>query len=147
MRVRHQLTATLLLLVLSLPVLAHEAKTTLYQRLGGYDAIAAVTDEFITRLLSDPSMARFFSGFSTDSKQRIRQHLVDQLCAGTGGPCVYKGRDMKTTHAGIGITEAEWNIGVGHLVAAIDKFKVPQTEKDELIAIAASFKKDIVEKP
>lgn len=147
MKNRRPFFAVLLLCAFALPVLAHETKTTLYQRLGGYDAIAAVSDELLARLLADPAMARFFSGFSTDSKQRIRQHLVDQLCAGTGGPCVYKGRDMKTTHAGIGITEAEWNVFVGHFVGAIDKFKVPHKEKDELLAIAASFKNDIVEKP
>ncbi|MFQ5641438.1 MAG: group 1 truncated hemoglobin, partial [bacterium] len=61
-------------------------------------------------------------------------------------PCVYRGRDMKTSHAGLGITEEEWNTSVNHLVATLDKFKVPQKEKDEVIGAIASFKKDIVEK-
>jgi hemoglobin len=146
MRVRLRLTAAFLLFLFTLPLLAHDAKASLYQRLGGYDAIAAVADEFIGRLAQDPKMARFFSGFGTDSKQRIRQHLIEQLCAGTGGPCIYTGRDMKTTHAGLGITEEDWNIGVGHLVATLDKLKVPQKEKDELLALASSLKGDIVEK-
>jgi hemoglobin len=120
---------------------------TLYKRLGGYDAIAAVTDDFVGRLVANKSLTRFFSGTSTDSKKRIRQLVVDQLCAATGGPCVYIGRDMKTAHGGMGITEAEWNAAVKDLLDTLEKFKVPQKEKDELVTIVASTKKDIVEKP
>jgi len=119
---------------------------SLYKRLGGYDAIAAVTDDFIVRLATDPSLGKFFAGHGTDSKQRIRQHVIDFLCAATGGPCVYKGRDMKTSHAGLGITEADWDKSVQHLVASLDKFKVPQKKKDDLLAAASGLKKDIVEK-
>src|SRR2546423_1101780 len=82
---------------------------TLYQRLGGYDAVAAVVDDFIGRLIADDRFAKFFKGASDDSKKRIRQHIVDQFCAAAGGPCVYTGRDMKTSHKGLGITEDEWN--------------------------------------
>ena len=82
-------------------------KKSLYTRLGGYDAIALVVDDFITRLATDKRFERFFSGFSTDSKKRLRQHILDQFCVATGGPCVYIGRDMKTTHTGLGITEAD----------------------------------------
>ena len=120
---------------------------SLYQRLGGYDAIAAVVDDFIGRLVSDKALTRFFGGASSDSQKRFRQHLVDQVCAVTGGPCVYVGRDMKTAHGGLGITEAEWQAGVNDLVGALDKFKVPQKEKDDLLAIISTTKKDIVEKP
>ena len=126
---------------------AQSAAPSLYKRLGGYDAIAAVVDDFIGRLLADATQSRFFVGHGGDSKGRIRQLIVDQLCAATGGPCVYIGRDMKTAHKGLGITEADWTTSVGHLVASLDKFKVPQKEKDELLAIASSLKKDIVEKP
>lgn len=119
---------------------------SLYQRVGGYDALAAVVDDFIGRLVSDKQFEKFFSGFSTDSKKHIRQHLLDQLCVATGGPCVYMGRDMKTTHAGLGITEADWEAAVKHLTASIDKFKVPKKEKDELLTLVSSLKKDIVEK-
>jgi hemoglobin len=120
---------------------------SLYHRLGGYDAIAAVVDDFIGRLVANPSLSRFFGGASTDTQKKFRQHLVDQVCAVTGGPCVYVGRDMKTAHAGLGITEAEWQAGVNDLIAALDHFKVPQKEKDEFIGIIATTKKDIVEKP
>jgi hemoglobin len=119
---------------------------SLYKRLGGYDAIAAVTDDFLTRLVGDPSLAKFFAGHSADSKQRIRQHVVDFLCVATGGPCVYKGRDMKTSHAGLGITKAEWTTSVQHLVATLQKFKVPQKEQADVLAAASGLEKDIVEK-
>jgi hemoglobin len=121
------------------------AQKSLYQRLGGYDAIAAVVDDFVGRLVGDPQFAKFFAGHSTDSKMHIRQLIVDQLCAVTGGPCVYIGRDMKTAHAGLGITDADWEASVKLLVASLDKFQVPQKEKDELLALATTLKKDIVE--
>jgi hemoglobin len=119
---------------------------SLYQRLGGYDAIAAVTDDFIGRLIQDQQLSRFFSGVSTDSKTRIRQLVVDQLCSATGGPCFYIGRDMKTSHKGLGITESDWQVAVKHLVATLDKFKVPPREKDEVLAAISGLKKDIVER-
>lgn len=122
-----------------------QEKKSLYARLGGYDAIAAVVDDFITRLATDPAFARFFSGFSDDSKKRLRQHILDQFCAAAGGPCVYTGRDMKTSHTGLGITEPQWDAAAKHLVAALDKFNVPKAEKDELMAFVGTQKKDIVE--
>jgi hemoglobin len=120
---------------------------SLYKRLGGYDALAAVTDDFIARLAADPQLQRFFVGHSTDSLKRIRQLIVDQLCQVTGGPCVYIGRDMKTSHAGLGTTQKDWDITVNHLVATLDKFQVPPKEKDEVLAAVSTLKKDIVEKP
>lgn len=136
--------ALTLLVISALPSAAQSAP--LYKRLGGYDAIAAVTDSFIGRIATDPALAKFFSGHGTDSQQRLRQHVVDFLCAATGGPCVYKGRDMKTAHAGLGISEADWNKAVAHLVATLDAFKVPQKEKDDLLAAAGSVMKEIVER-
>lgn len=119
---------------------------TLYKRLGGYDAIAAVTDEFIGRLANDKELSRFLVGLSSDSKKRLRQLVVDQLCEATGGPCMYIGRSMKASHAGLGVTESDWQATVNHLAATLDKFKVPEKEKSELLAIASSLKADIVEK-
>jgi hemoglobin len=123
-----------------------QMKKSLYDRLGGYDAIAAVVDDFIGRLATDPRFTRFFTGFSTDSKKRLRQHILDQFCVAAGGPCVYMGRDMKTSHAGLGITEADWDAAAKHLVESLDRYKVPKAEKDELLAFVGSVKKDIVEK-
>jgi hemoglobin len=120
---------------------------SLYQRLGGYDAIAAVVDDFIGRLVADPQFVRFFAGHSVESKKRIRQLIVDQLCMAAGGPCYYTGRTMKSSHEGLGITEADWQASVRHLVASLDKFKVPQKEKDEVLAAVSSFKADIVATP
>jgi hemoglobin len=123
----------------------HKEKS-LYERLGGYDAVAAVVDDFIGRLVADRQFERFFAGHSVDSKKRIRQHIVDQFCVAAGGPCVYTGRTMKTTHEGLGITEADWDAAAKHLAAAIDKFKVKKREKDELLAFVTSLKRDIVER-
>ena len=120
---------------------------TLYKRLGGYDALAAVTDEFIGRLASDKTLGRFFVGASDNSKMRIRQLVVDQLCAATGGPCVYIGRDMKTAHKGLGITEEDWNISIKHLLATLTKFKVPENLQKEVATALTPLKADIVEKP
>ena len=117
---------------------------SLYKRLGGYDALAAVTDDFIGRLATDPQLGRFFAGLSTDSKNRVRQHVIDFLCVATGGPCLYLGRDMKTAHTGLNITESDWNVSVKALVATLDKFKVPEKEKGEVLAAISGLKGDIV---
>jgi len=102
---------------------------TLYKRLGGYDAIAAVSDDFIARLASDKQLSRFLVSLSTDSQKRLRQLVVDQPCAATGGPCIYIGRDMKTAHAGLNINRNRLELTVKHLVAALDKFQAPEKEK------------------
>ena len=121
-----------------------QQQETLYHRLGGYDAIAAVTDDFIGRLATDSQLKRFFAGLSVDSQKRLRQHVVDFLCSATGGPCVYTGRDMKTAHTGLGITEEDWNATVNDLVATLDKFKVPQREKNDVLGAISGLKGDIV---
>ncbi len=123
-----------------------QMKKSLYERLGGYNAIAAVVDDFVGRLIADKQFERFFAGHSTDSKKRIRQHIVDQFCAAAGGPCIYTGRTMKDSHAGLNITEAQWDAAAKHLVATLDKFKVPEAEKNELLSFVTSLKGDIVEK-
>jgi hemoglobin len=122
------------------------AGPTLYKRLGGYDAIAAVTDDFLGRLAADKQMSRFFVGVSADSLRKLRQHVVDQLCEATGGPCYYFGRSMKTVHAGLGIAESDWQVTVKHLTATLDQFKVPEKERSEVVTLFASLKSDIVEK-
>ena len=119
---------------------------SLYERVGGYNALALVVDDFIGRLVADKQFEKFFIGHSVDSRKKIRQHILDQFCAATGGPCIYTGRDMKTTHAGLGITEAEWDAAAKHLTASLDKFKVPEKEKGEILAFVTTLKKDIVEK-
>jgi hemoglobin len=122
------------------------AAPAFYKRLGGYDAIAAVTDDFLGRLAGDKQMSRFFVGVSADSLRKLRQHVVDQLCEATGGPCYYFGRSMKTVHAGLGITESDWQLAVKHLTATLDRFKVAEKERGEVLTLFSSLKSDIVEK-
>lgn len=141
----------LLILTLSLclsvtTTAAPPQEKSLYERIGGYNALAAVVDDFIGRLVADKRFEKFFVGHSVDSRKRIRQHILDQFCAATGGPCIYLGRDMKTTHAGLSISEADWNAAARHLTASLNKFKVPEREKGEVLAFVTSLKKDIVEK-
>ena len=140
------LTAVVLLLFAG-AAQAQEAAAPLYKRIGGYDAIAAVVDDFLGRLAADPQVGRFFQGVSAEHGKAIRQHAVDLVCQATGGPCFYIGRDMKPSHTGLGITKADWDKTVTHFLATLDKFKVPQKERDELVAIVGSLEKDIVEKP
>jgi len=134
---------------LALALLAGSAKAedkSLYQRLGGYDAIAAVSDEFIARLATDDQEKGFFIGFSDDSKMHIRQLLVDLVCKSAGGPCYYMGRDMKTAHAGAGIAKADWDRSLGIFVEVLNKFIVPEKEQKDLAALLSPLEKDIVGK-
>ena len=126
------------------PQAAEQTQKSLYQRLGGYDALAAVTDDFLGRLATDPHLGRFFVGLNDDSKTRVREHVIDFLCAATGGPCKYTGRDMKSAHTGLNITEADWNTNVKYLIATLDKFKVAEKEKGEVLNAVGSLKGDIV---
>ena len=130
----------------SMSALTVQEKKSLYDRLGGYNAVAAVVDDFIGRLVADKRFAKFFVGHSEDSLKRIRQHIVDQFCAAAGGPCLYTGREMKTSHKGLGITGDDWDAAAKHLVESLDKFNVPKAEKDDLLAFVTSLRKDIVEK-
>lgn len=123
-----------------------DVEKSLYQRLGGYDAIAAVVDDFLERVYSDPQLERYFEGISEKSSMRTRQLTVDMVCNATGGPCYYTGRDMKTVHVGMGINESDWELAVNYLIATLGKFKVPAEEQKELAAIVGSLKEDIVEK-
>jgi len=129
-----------------IPVSAQSDGNSLYKRLGGYDAIAAVTDDFIGRMATDKKLGRFFVGLSDNSKARVAQLVKDQLCAATGGPCSYIGRDMKTSHKGMGIAEEDWDIAVKHLLATLTKFKVGEKEQQDLAAALMTLKPDIVEK-
>ena len=119
---------------------------TLYERLGGYDAIAAVSDDFLERLGKSKLIGRFLVGLSDDSKGKLRQHFVEFLCNATGGSCVYMGRDMKIVHKGLGINEEDWKESVKLLIETLDKFKVPEKEKNEVLAAVSSLKGDVVEK-
>ena len=118
---------------------------SLYHRLGGYDAIAAFADDLLPRLLADPQLGIYWKGKCKDSLRKERQILVDYLCAATGGPVNYTGRDMKTSHDGLGISESDWDVFANHAVASLEDLGVPPKEKNEVLALAASLKADIVE--
>lgn len=126
---------------------AAPANASLYARLGGYEALAAVTDDILAREVKDPVIAPFFKGLEAADLQRIRQHLLDQLCTATGGPCFYPGKPMKAGHAEMEITETVWNAFTRHIEETLVAFKVPEREHNELVVIVTSLKKDIVNKP
>jgi len=126
------------------PQACAQQQKSLYQRLGGYDALAAVTDDFLGRLTTDPQLKRFFVGHNKEGLTRIRQHVIDFLCVATGGPCAYIGQDMKTAHTGLGITEDDWNASVKDLIATLNKFNVPEKEKNEVLSAISSLHGDIV---
>jgi hemoglobin len=132
-------------LLLWLCVSAGQAEDSLYKRLGGYDAIAAVTDAFIVKLEADPAFARFFTGHSNFSHRRQRQLVVDFVCEATGGPCFYIGRDLKTAHAGLEISEELWGKFGAHFDATLTEFGVSDDLKSELFALLGGVQGDIVE--
>lgn len=123
-------------------------KKALWDRLGGEAGVRAVLKEFVANAAKDPKANLDRNGnypLTAERGARVEQLLVEQISSLTGGPFKYTGRDMKNTHAGMKITQSEFNAAAGHLVAALKKYKVPQTEIDELVAIIATTAKDMVE--
>ena len=121
------------------------SKRTLYERLGGYDAISAVVNDLLPRVQADPQLARFWQHRGEDGLKREKQLLIDFLCSCAGGPLYYTGRDMKTTHKGMKISERHWSAFLGHLNATLQAFQVPQAERDEVVAFVQTTKADMVE--
>ena len=118
---------------------------SLYTRLGGYDAIAAVADNLIGRLMSDGQLGRFWEHRGEDGLRREKQLLIDFLCASACGPLLYTGRDMVTAHRGMRISESDWTVFLGHVRDTLTAFTVPDTETAEVIAFIESTKAEIVE--
>jgi hemoglobin len=135
------LVATLLLGACQNMGMAPMQQKSLYDRLGGQGAVVAVVDDFVGNVAADNRINKFFA--KTDIP-RLKRLLVEQICAGTGGPCTYTGRDMKSAHAGMGINDAQFNALVEDLVKSLDKFKVPEKEKGELLGILGPMKPSIV---
>ena len=115
---------------------------SLYERLGGKDAITAVVDDFVGRCAGD---ARINGKFARTDIPRLKASLIDQVCEATGGPCKYTGRDMRTTHDGMAVTGGEFEALVADLVATLDKFGVGEAEKGELLSVLGPMRVDIVE--
>ena len=118
---------------------------SLYTRLGGYDAIAAVVDDLLPRLMSDPVLRRFWDNRGTDGLEREKQLLIDYLCASAGGPILYTGRDNKTSHHGMGITENDWTNFIRHLSDTLDTFSVSDRERDDVLNFIETTKNDILD--
>ncbi len=118
---------------------------TLYQRLGGYDVVAAILDNTAPRVINDPELSKFFTETDEEMGKRGRQLGVDLLCELTGGPCFYIGRDMKMVHKGLGITDAHWQSFLGHLGETLDELNINSDERMDVIAVFAGLKGDIVE--
>lgn len=132
--------------IASAPILTKEK--SLYERLGGKKAIVAVVDEFVGRVAADNRINGFFKETASDPNRLagFKSKLVDQICEASGGPCKYTGKDMKSAHQGMGISEADFNALVEDLVGALDKFKVAPADKQTLLGVLGPMKKDIVEK-
>ena len=109
-----------------------DQSTSLYARLGGYDAITAVVENLLPRLVNDAQLGRFWQNRGSDGMRREKQLLVDFLCASAGGPLYYTGRDMALSHKGMKISGSDWTTFIRHLNATLDAFKVPRQERDQV---------------
>lgn len=120
------------------------APATLYERLGSLPAIEAVVEDFTARVAADPRINAFFAN---THQARFKRWLAEFLCAGTGGPCKYTGRPMKQGHQDMAITEAHFQALVEDLVQSLERYRVPEREKRELLALLGGLKADIVTRP
>jgi hemoglobin len=125
--------------------MSEQAKKTLYERLGGYDAISAVCAELIGRLRANAQLARFWAHRGDDGIAREKQLLVDFLCSAAGGPMYYTGRDNKLSHKGMRISASDWSVFTGILQGVLDDFEVPGPEQDDVLGFIQSTRADIVE--
>jgi len=123
-----------------------ESQKSLYERLGGYDAISAVVDEFLERVWADPTVGRFFVGMGTDTRNQLRQKNKNFLCFNTGGPCRKINRPLNVTHEGLGITDQEFDIVVNHLDGTLKDFKVSEKEHQEVMTKVGKLRSYVVEK-
>ena len=139
----------LLLLVVSLGLgacasMRGSAEPSLYKRLGGREGIRGVVDDFVAALVADSRVNARFKDLKPADVERVKTNLSDQMCQATGGPCSYLGKDMKETHKGMRITEAEWNATVEDLVTALTKRNVSEKDRNELLGLLGPMKADIV---
>jgi len=141
-------SGALVVLLLSLDFVAcatmGDPPPSLYKRLGGRDGIALVVDDFIANMVADPRVNARFQGMQPPAVFRLKSNLSDQICDAAGGPCSYLGRDMKTTHQGMNVSEVEWNATVENLTKALDKHGVGAREKSELLGLLGPMKGEIV---
>jgi len=134
--------ATLLSLADTAPVSAQAP--SLYQRIGGYDAIARVVDDFFGRFAADPAFTPFLGGLNSAAQGRVRQNFIDYFCARAGGPCLYNGRDMAAAHEGLAIGAQHFDAVILHIGAALEAQRVPAAEGRELLALLRELRASIV---
>lgn len=149
-RARAFLLMAVLVSVAATPSFGGQSKEKpLYDRLGGTPAITAVVDEFVARVAADTRINRYFASVASDPSRlgAFKGKLVDQICQASGGPCKYTGKDMKSAHAGMGITGAEFDALVEDLVATLNQFNVAKADQDALLTTLGAMRADIVERP
>lgn len=124
------------------------AQKTLYDRLGGRAAIVKVVDDFVNNCAADTRINAFFTATAKDPQRlaAFKANLVDQICEASGGPCKYKGKDMKTAHAGMGITNAHFDALVQDLTKTLNTFKVAAADQKTLLGVLGPMRAQIVEK-
>jgi hemoglobin len=117
---------------------------SVYRQLGGREGIALIVDDFVANAAADARINERFKALKPEQVLKLKSNLADQICDATGGPCAYVGRDMKTAHRGMKISDAEWNATVEALVKALDKNNVPAGAKGALLEALGPMKPDIV---
>jgi hemoglobin len=115
---------------------------SLYERLGGMESITAVVEDFRDRVAKDD---RINQKFAKTDLVRLRKMLIDQVCEAAAGPCTYTGRSMKDAHAGMKVTNGEFDALVQDLVATLNHYNVGKKEQDEILGVLGPLKTDIVE--
>jgi len=123
-----------------------KAEQTLYEKLGGKQAIDAVVEDLTNRMMKDRRLKRFCGNMSEDQLKARRELVAAFICKATGGPCEYKGRDMKQAHQNLGITEKDWNRFVELTKQSLNKFNVPADVQKEFLDAVAGLKDQIVSK-
>ncbi len=116
-------------------------KAPLFDRLGGQDAIVAVVDDFVANVAADDRINAFFMNADIP---HLKQMLVEQICEASGGPCKYSGKSMLEVHTNMHVKDTDFGALVEDLVKSLDKFKVPEAEKAELLGALGGMKPDIV---
>lgn len=122
-----------------------ESAGSLYARLGGYDAIAAVAENLLPRLMGDAQLGRFWMNRGADGLAREKQLLIDFLSSSAGGPMYYTGRNMVASHKGMGISSDDWRIFMTHVKEALASFDLAEQEAADVIAFIESTMSEIVE--
>ena len=148
---RLRIVAMVLVVALAVPVLALASTTSttktksLYDRLGGKKGITAVVNDFVTKISTDTRVNSFFAATTSDPARlsKFKNNFVNQLCQASGGPCKYTGKDMKTAHAGMKITNDDFNAVVEDLTSALDKHKIGENEKNQLLGVLGPMKPEI----